>query len=110
MLAIDRSRALIRTFANPFEVSYEDAKTTLQLELTDLHCSDGLRSKFKKDDLLNFYKCLPKHKCPNLQQKAAVCASLFGSTYICKQASSLTKLNKCTQQKWLKDENLTLIL
>jgi hypothetical protein len=66
--------------------------------------------QFKEGDLLKFYKCLPKDKYLNLQQEAAVCASLFGSTYICEQAFSLMKLNKCMQQNWLTDENLMSIL
>jgi hypothetical protein len=64
------------------------------VKLIDQHCSDEVRSKLKEDDLLNFYKCLPKDKYLNLQQKAVVYATLFRSTYICEQAFSLMKLNK----------------
>jgi len=78
----DKDRGLFRTFADPFEASYEEAEPTLQLELINLHYSDELRSKFKKGDLLNFYKYLPKNRYLDLQQKETVCASLFGSTAI----------------------------
>jgi hypothetical protein len=46
--------------------------------------SNDLVSEFKDDYLL--------------QQKAAACAGLFGSIYICREASSLIKLNKCAEQ------------
>jgi len=91
----DKDRWWFRTFCNPFEASYENDEPTLQLELIGLHRGDGLRPKFKaKGDLLNLKMCLPEDKYPNLRQKAAVCASLFGGTYMCEQASSLVKLNK----------------
>jgi hypothetical protein len=48
----DKDRGLFRTFANPFESSYED-EPSLQLELIDLHCSHEFGSKFKEGDLLN---------------------------------------------------------
>jgi hypothetical protein len=76
----NEDRGLFRTFAHPFEASYEDAETTSQIKPIDLSCSDELWSKFKEDNLLNVYKCLPKDKYLYLWQKAAVCASLFGST------------------------------
>jgi len=90
----EQDRGLFRTFATPYEATYEDDEPTLQLLLIDQHCSDEFKSKFKEGDLFNLCKCLPEDKYPNLQQKAAVCASLFRSTYICEQASALTKLNK----------------
>jgi hypothetical protein len=52
----DEDRGLFKRFANPSEVSYEDAEPASQLGLIDLRCSDELRSKFKEGDMLNFYK------------------------------------------------------
>jgi len=46
---------LFRTFANPFEASYEDNEPTSQLQLIHPHCGDETRSKFKESYLLNFY-------------------------------------------------------
>lgn len=69
----DGDRALIRIFADPFEASYEDTKTTLWLELIDLHCSDDLKSKFKEGDLLNFYKCLPKDISESVAEGSCWC-------------------------------------
>jgi len=61
-----KDRGLFRTFANPFEASYEEAKPASQLILVDLQFTDELRSKYKEGDLLFFYKCLPKGKYLNV--------------------------------------------
>jgi hypothetical protein len=60
------------TYVNLFKVSYEDAESTLQLELCDLQFTFEYKSKFRGGDLLNFYKCLYKSVCYNLQQKACL--------------------------------------
>jgi hypothetical protein len=65
---INQDRVVFRELATPFEASYDDeAENNLQLKLTDHHCRDELRSKFKEGNLFNFYKCFPKDKYPNLQ-------------------------------------------
>jgi hypothetical protein len=55
--------ALFRTFAIPFEASYEVTEPTLQLELINLHSSGEL----KESALLKFYSCHPEDNYPNLQ-------------------------------------------
>lgn len=77
----DQDRTLFRKFTNPFEASYEDAEPALQLKLIYLYYNDKLKSKFKEGICLT-YKCVPKDKYPNMQQKAIACASLFGSTFV----------------------------
>jgi hypothetical protein len=57
-----------KTYANLFEVSYEDSKPTLQLKLIETHCRDELWSKFRA----NFLKRLPTDRYLNLHQKAAI--------------------------------------
>jgi hypothetical protein len=78
----DQDRGLFRIFGNPFEASYEDTEPTLQLELINQHCSDEIMSKFKEGNLLNFCKWLSEDKYTNLWQKVALCANLFGSTFV----------------------------
>jgi hypothetical protein len=51
----------------------------LYISTNDLCCSDEFWYKFKEGDLL---KCLHKDKYPCLQQKVAVSASLFRSTFV----------------------------
>jgi len=45
-----------------------------------------------------------------LRQKAAVCANLFGSTYICEQDFWLMELNKSTQRNRLTNQDFTSVL
>jgi len=106
----DTDKIDFRTFANPFEVSYEHSDPTLQLELIDLQCNEELKIKFKEGNILNFYKCLQKESFPELIERAAICSCLFGSTYICEQLFSLMKLNKSVHRNRLSDENLVAIL
>jgi len=42
-------------FANPIKALYENAKCILQPKVINLHCSDGLRSKFKETDMLSVF-------------------------------------------------------
>jgi hypothetical protein len=59
----------------------------------DLRFSDELksRSEFKEGNFLNFYKRIPADRHPNLRQRIADCASLFGSIYIYEKTFSLMK-------------------
>ena len=59
---------------------------------------------------MNFYRCLPTENFPNLLQNAALCGSLFGSTYICEQTFSIMKLNKSIQRNRLTNENLNAVV
>lgn len=100
----------LKLFSNPFSVSPEDVEVVAQLELIDLQNNDNLHAKFKEGDLLNFYRCLPIENYPYLRNKAAIYASLFGSTYICEQTFSLLSRNKSNIRNRLSDENLHSIL
>jgi hypothetical protein len=90
----------IRTFAYPFEASYEYSEPTLQLEIIYLLCNDELRSKLREGDLLNFYKCLPQEKYLYLRRKAAVYASLFGSTVMKKISYCWSPINLHNGTGW----------
>jgi putative ubiquitin-RnfH superfamily antitoxin RatB of RatAB toxin-antitoxin module len=107
---LDRYKILFSTFANPFEASHENAESKFQLELIDIQCNEELKSKFNEGDLMNFYRCLPTENFPNLLQNAALCGSLFGSTYICEQTFSIMKLNKSNQRNRLTNENLNAVV
>jgi hypothetical protein len=95
-----KDKGVLRTFHNPFEASYEDGESILQLELINLHCMDELRSKFRTD-LLNMYKYLPKDKYLDLWQTTT---NFWGITYFCEKAFFVMKLNKCIKRNQLKGE------
>jgi len=97
-------------FADPFSVNIDEVNQDIQLELIDLQSSDHLRNKFKESDLQNFYKCLQKVSYPNLIQKVAYIASLFGSTYVCEQTFSVMNMTKSKQRNRLSNDNLHSIL
>ncbi|XP_064078485.1 general transcription factor II-I repeat domain-containing protein 2A-like [Macrobrachium nipponense] len=100
----------LKLFSNPFSVSPDEVEFEAQIELIDLQNNDSLRTKYNEGDLLNFYNCLAKDQFPYLRNKAAIYASLFGSTYICEQTFSLlnqTKSNICSR---LSDQNLHSVL
>jgi hypothetical protein len=73
---------IVQNTANPFEVLYEDSEPTFTLKIIDLHCSDKFGYELKHGDLHYFYKCFPKDKYLNVWQKAAVCTTLFGGTFM----------------------------
>lgn len=97
-----------RLFSDPFSCNVDEVDPDIQLELIDLQSSDHLRNKFKESDLENFYQCLPKDSYPNLIEKAAYIASLFGSTYICEQSFSISIQSNARNR--LTDDNLHAVL
>ena len=100
----------LKLFSNPFSVSPDEVEFEAQLELIDLQNNDSLRTKYNEGDLLNFYNCLAKDQFPYLRNKAAIYASLFGSTYICEQTFSLLNQTKSNIRSRLSDQNLHSVL
>ena len=84
-----------------------------QMKLVELQCSNQLKSKFHVEValLLGFYKnYLESKQYPNLINHAKKMASMFGSTYVCEQLFSSTKVTKRKLKTPLNDAFLQDIL
>ncbi|CAK1600657.1 unnamed protein product [Parnassius mnemosyne] len=103
-------KPLLDIFSNPFTISVENAPESMQLEIIDIQNDQDLRNKFNEGDLLNFYRCIDKNTYKELRINALKCASLFGSTYICKQTFSILNNNKTKNRNRLANESLEAVL
>lgn len=83
----------IKLFGDPFAVIVKEAPEDVRKELIDLLTSDLCKSRFCDLHILNFYKSLPPEFW-HVKNNASICATMFGSTYICKQTFSHMNLNK----------------
>ena len=77
----DRDKVLFNKFVNPLEKKHENSES----KVTFKFIGEELKSRFKKEDLINFYKicstvCLPTEKFSYPRGQATLCGSLFGST------------------------------
>ena len=72
-------------FSNPFQSAPEQSLDEFQLEMINLQSKNDMKSAFKENDLLTFYKNYVREKCPNLVEYALKTILLFGSTYCCEQ-------------------------
>ena len=96
----------LNILSSPFTTEVDSALKNLQLELLDLQVSNDLKEKFKSVSLPDFYKSLSDDLSPNLKNFAAKFLTLFGSTYMCKQAFSSLKINKSKNRSLLTDISL----
>lgn len=99
----------LKLFGDPFSVPVQEAPENVQMELIDLQTSDLCKSRFRDLDILDFYKTLPDEFL-HLKDNASICATMFGSTYICEQTFSLMNLNKSKLRNQLTDQHLQSIL
>ena len=99
----------LRLFQNPFEADVAACPDELQMELIELQANDLLRDKFK-EELVEFYKFLPKEDYKNLRHFASGLLSMFGSTYMCESTFSRMKFVKNSLRTNLSDENLRALL
>uniref|UniRef100_X1YXP9 Uncharacterized protein n=1 Tax=Capitella teleta TaxID=283909 RepID=X1YXP9_CAPTE len=77
-------------FADP-----EDEPADMQLELIELQCSNQFRSKFNLSITLSFKTVqAQENQISALVEHAMKIASMYGSTYLCKQLFSRMKLTK----------------
>ena len=74
-------------FSDPFDCDPEP--TNMQLEIIELQESSDLKSFFRDLPLDKFYSLVPASTYPALRKHASRMASLFGSTYICKNIFSV---------------------
>ncbi|XP_043259019.1 general transcription factor II-I repeat domain-containing protein 2-like [Colletes gigas] len=80
---------------SPFNIRVVISDPQLQLELLDLKCDRALKDKFQqKHNLLDFYNNLNQCRFPQLHKCAARIITMFSSTYICKQLSSVLTQTK----------------
>jgi hypothetical protein len=55
----------------------EEVSPELQMELTDFQCNDVLKDKFRKTNVINFFKRLPEERCAQIGSFACGCGSVF---------------------------------
>lgn len=91
-------------------VNVDTVSEELQMELIELQSDSQLQNKFRALPLLDFYTCFPADRYAKIRRHAQVMLSLFGSTYLCEQASSLMNVNKCKLRNSLSDSHLQDIL
>ena len=101
---------LFNILSSPFSAEADSAPEYIQLEVLDLQADYDLKEKFKSVPLLEFYGCLPAAAFPHLKNFAAKLLLLIGSTYICEQAFSCTKINKSKNRLMLTDCNLNAVM
>mgnify|MGYP003396362830 CR=1 FL=1 len=110
----------ISLFTNPFAFSDEQLSLLdcqLQLELVDLKCNSALKGHFANlpavplaDDLIKFWKMLPKAKFTCLRSFSQRFICRFASTYRCEQVFSAMQLIKNKNRSRLLDCNLNSLL
>ena len=89
-----QNKIKLKLFAQPFDLAVEDSPEDCQMELIELQADMGTKRKYSENSLVDFYKLYECEKFPNLSHHAKRMASLFGSTYCCKQFFSKMKLTK----------------
>ena len=106
---LDSTANEVRLFQNPFETSVAFFPDVLQLDLIELHAKDPLKDKFK-EELVAFYKFLPKEEFPSLRHFASGFLSMFDTTCMCEQTFSRMKFVKSKLRTNLSDNNLRFLL
>ncbi|KAM7148817.1 general transcription factor II-I repeat domain-containing protein 2 isoform 2-T3 [Molossus nigricans] len=96
-------------FSSPFSMKIESVHETLQMEVIDLQCNTGLKARYDKVGIPEFYKYLSS-SYPKYKNHCAKILSMFGSTYICEQLFSIMKLSKTKYCSQLKDSQWDSVL
>ena len=85
----------INLFQRPFSVDVENVnEADAQLEHSNLHSNKPLLDTFQENSLLDFYSRLEQEKYSVLSNNARVWICQLASTYCCKQAFVVIKINK----------------
>ncbi|XP_029639663.1 general transcription factor II-I repeat domain-containing protein 2-like [Octopus sinensis] len=92
---------------NLFAISVKTVQ--IQMELIELKCNGTLKAKYNSVGPAQF-TCFTPEALPQLHFHAAQTLSLFGSTYLCKQLFSVTKMKKTSHRSRPTDEHLQSIL
>ena len=109
-VAFEQQKNIFTFVRDPFSCAIEYVPDEYQLEAIDLQCSDELRSAFKDNDIITFYRSLCAHRYSKIKDMARKVFSQFGSTYLCEQTFSIMNLNKNNLRSKLTDNNLSSIL
>jgi hypothetical protein len=72
-------------FENPFSIEVSNTPEKLQSELIELQYDSILYSSFNQEALIMFYASLAVSQFSELRKSAWNLASVFGSTFTCKQ-------------------------
>lgn len=95
-------------FSSPFSININNVNEELQMEVIELQCNTILKTKYDDVGIPEFYKCLGNGYL-KYKNHCAKILSMFGSTYVCEQLFSVTKLNRtkyCSQLKELEMNSL----
>ena len=88
---LDSYKAKIRVFENPFDCGEPATLSVdLQMEIIELQSNETLKDKYKNENIIDFYKCLPEDY-HNLKRLARGLLSVFGTTYLCEKTFSKMK-------------------
>lgn len=91
----------------PCQYDAYSAPAYLQLEILDLQNNRLLKLKYGQyENVLEFYKHLPRTRFPQLHQLAATIKSNFASTFVCEQLFSAMKRVKSVHRSRSTDSNL----
>ncbi|VDL88608.1 unnamed protein product [Schistocephalus solidus] len=97
--------------STPFDFTYDDAPSDVQLELIELQASDVLLFNFSScTNLIDFYRQLPHAQFPMFLARAKRVIVMFGSTYSCEQLFSKMKFCNNKLRSQLTDNRLNDIL
>jgi hypothetical protein len=67
---------------NSFYCDIEKLPPELQMEVTHLQCRDALKDKFKEENFINFYKCLPEKNYSQVRSFARGFISVLANTSV----------------------------
>ena len=79
-------------FSIPFAVDTDKVSEDMKMELVELQSDIVLKQKYMDIGVPEFYKFLSRDKFPKLLSEFTKIMTMFGSTYICQQVSSFSRL------------------
>ncbi|CAM4623216.1 unnamed protein product [Caretta caretta] len=103
---LDVNAEEIWIFQNPLDCDLEKLPPELQMEVIDLQSNDLLKDKYKKGNLVEFYKCLPNDQYAYVKNFVRGLMSMFGTTYVCEKTFSMMKYVKSNHRSTLSDEHV----
>ena len=97
----------LNIFATPFKVMLADVPHALQPKIIQLQSNNELKATYENMSLFKFYKSyISEDEFPSLKKHALKYASVFGTTYCCKQFFSKLTLAQSGLRSRLTDANL----
>ncbi|RVE64818.1 hypothetical protein OJAV_G00129590 [Oryzias javanicus] len=109
-------RPQITFLVDPFNAEMDCLKIPLvtdeavaELEMIDLCEEDQLKAVFR-EGTIEFWKCVPMEKYPNIKRAALKILSMFGSTYVCESVFSTLKHVKSKHRSVLTDTHVKELL